>query len=50
MNTSYKATEDEATPSPVNFDAGEKMELLVHFHSSCLGPDHIPYFVLDSPL
>jgi hypothetical protein len=50
MNTSYEDMEEEATPSPVNVGAGEKMELFVHFHNSCFGPGHIHYFLLDSQM
>ncbi len=32
MNTSYEDVEEEATPTPVDFDAEEMVELAVHFH------------------
>ena len=50
MNSSYEDVEEEATPTPVDFGAGEKMEFAVHFHNKKFNMDHIRVFVLDSPI
>ena len=49
MNTSYEEVEEEATPTPFDFAAGEKVELAVHFHNKKYIAVHIRSFVLDSP-
>ena len=49
-NTSYEDVDEEATPSPVNFHAGKKMQWSVHFSRQHFSHDHVHCFVLDSPL
>ena len=49
-NKPYEKVEEEATPTPVDFDAGEKVELAVHFHIKNYDAEHIRSFVLDSPI
>lgn len=50
MHTSFENFEEEATPTPVDFDAGEMVELAVHFHNKKFYAEHIRSFVLDSPI
>ena len=50
LNMSYEDVDEKAPPTPVNFAACEKMELVVHFLNKRFDQDHIQSFVLDSPI
>lgn len=50
MSTSYEDVENEATQTPVDFDAGEKLEFAVHFRNKKINAEHTRSFVLDSPI
>lgn len=41
LYTSYKDVEEEATPSPINFGAGEKIKLIVPFLNKRFNLEHI---------
>lgn len=47
LHTSFKYVEEEATPIPVNFDAGEKMVLVIHFLTERFNQENIRTSVLD---
>lgn len=47
LNTSFKYVEEEATPILVNFDAGEKMEFVIHFLTKRFNQENIQTSVLD---
>jgi len=49
MNTTYEGVKEEATPTPVDFVAGEKMEFAAHFNNNKFNAEHIRFLFWIHP-